>query len=474
LIGGTVASYTLIPSKGVSPFEEETFALGLGSTVLRHNALWFLSVRWIITGILTLTAAISALLPDVVSSMGMIAPRLWLWILVVCVALANIAFWLVARQLTSDTPRGILALNLWAQIAVDLAAVTVVVHFVGSTNTFIPFIYLFHVVCACIFFSPTRSFLVTLIAAILYGTCVALEYHGILEPRTIMQTPSVQAASYHWMPFVYASSAMMVWFVVWFLVKTLSRTVIDRDRLLEKANKRLQLADEEKNKIVLRTTHDLKAPFSGIESNIQIMKLQCADELPERAKEILSRIERRCQALSVRIRDILVLGGIRSDHKREAVQEVVDIPEVIEEIKSELEDKANGKSVTMELTLIPAEILGNARHYSILLSNLIANAINYSHEQGCVKVSMHNTDTQIIVTVKDDGIGIAEDALPHIFDEYYRTSDAVTHNSRSTGLGLAIVQEIARKEGVEIRVQSDKGHGTQFDVAIPGDYRSLS
>jgi signal transduction histidine kinase len=153
---------------------------------------------------------------------------------------------------------------------------------------------------------------------------------------------------------------------------------------------------------------------------------------------------------------------------------VVDIPEVIEEIKSELEDKANGKSVTMELTLIPAEILGNARHYSILLSNLIANAINYSHEQGNVKVSMHNTDTQIIVTVKDDGIGIAEDALPHIFDEYYRTSDAVTHNSRSTGLGLAIVQEIARKEGVEIRVQSDKGHGTQFDVAIPGDYRSLS
>ena len=446
--------------------------MGLGRAALLYNLRWFVTVRWVIASILGVWAAIDTCLPDVLTSLGFAGPNTWLWALVVSVSLSNIVFWLLARRLSDESPRRMVARNLWAQIVVDLIAVTLLVHFVGSTETYIPSIYLLHVVCSCIFFSPKRSFLVTLIAAALYVTCISLEYHGVLQKRSILLPPS-DHLSYSWMPLLFAASAVAVWFAVWYLAKSLSRAVIERDRKLEEANKRLLMADEEKNKIVLRTTHDLKAPFSGIESNIQILKLQCGDELSERANEIIDKIEQRSRSLAVRIRDILLLGGIRSENAPAADMETLDVSQVISEVKAELEDKAKARDIQINMKLSSLETLGHPRHYSILFANLIANAITYSRKGGTVTVEMSNTDTQCHVIIKDKGIGIAEDALPHIFDEYYRTSDAATHNARSTGLGLAIVQEIALKESLEIRVTSEKGRGTQFDVVIPRDYSSV-
>jgi len=71
------------------------------------------------------------------------------------------------------------------------------------------------------------------------------------------------------------------------------------------------------------------------------------------------------------------------------------------------------------------------------------------------------------VSVSDTGIGIRPDALEHIFDDYYRTKEAAAHNRMSTGLGLAIVKEIASRFALKIRVSSENGVGTTFEVVFP-------
>jgi signal transduction histidine kinase len=71
------------------------------------------------------------------------------------------------------------------------------------------------------------------------------------------------------------------------------------------------------------------------------------------------------------------------------------------------------------------------------------------------------------VEVEDDGIGIAEQKLPHVFEEYYRTDEAVRHYKESTGLGLAIVRQVAERHGVRLRVASTPGQGTRFTVWFP-------
>ncbi len=452
---------------------EVSDTLGFATEALIMNVRWFIKIRWIIVCLLSAFAAVSALMPGWMRDIGISPPHIWPWVLAVGLMLANSVFWLLSLRLgEASRPRRV-EQNMWLQIIVDLSVLTALVHFVGSTETFAAFLYLLHIVCACIFFPPKRSFLVASLSAALYAVCVSLEHYGLWERTSILTSERSAPGSYEWIPPVFAASAIVIWFAVWYLVQTIARAVVRRDIQLHRANQQLLLADEEKNKLVLRTTHDLKAPFSGIESNIQILRLKCGDELSETAREILGRIERRSHSLATRIRDILLLGQIRSENAPDQEPEHFNISDIIRSVVSDIEDRARERSVDIELDLIPLEVKGNASRYSILFLNLISNAVTYAHEAGEARISMKRTDSGYEISVADDGIGIAEDCLPHIFDEYYRTSDAAAYNPRSTGLGLSIVSEIVQKESLKISVNSLQGIGTTFTVSIPTHYCSL-
>jgi len=113
-------------------------------------------------------------------------------------------------------------------------------------------------------------------------------------------------------------------------------------------------------------------------------------------------------------------------------------------------------------------VYSSPEHLKTLLGNLVANAIFYSHDNGTVDITISvNDDRAVTASIADHGIGIREDALPNIFDEYYRTREAAQHNDMSTGLGLAIVKRIADNLDIVIRVHSEIDKGTTFDVVIP-------
>jgi two-component system phosphate regulon sensor histidine kinase PhoR len=113
-------------------------------------------------------------------------------------------------------------------------------------------------------------------------------------------------------------------------------------------------------------------------------------------------------------------------------------------------------------------VVGDREQLAILLANLVSNAIAYSEEGSQIEVGCGCDEQAMRLSVRDHGIGIREDALPHIFEEYYRTNEASRFNRLSTGLGLAIVREIADRFGFTIRVTSEIGKGTEFQVSIPG------
>ena len=437
----------------------------LGSAILVHYVRWFISVRWAVVAVFIAAGSISHFAPALVMQLGLAPPHLWTWLLAGVLAAANALFWLSSRPLTEASRARLITGNIWLQIVVDLVVLTFLVHFVGSTSTFIAFAYLFHIVLACIFFAPAQSLLVTLMATGLYLLCVRLEslnlwYTPGMIPLDVRQVLNADLCM------LFAFSAVFVWLVVWYLVSSLSTLVRERDRQLEAANQRLLVADEEKNRLMLRTTHDLKAPFSGIESNIQRLKMQYWDQLPAPVQEIVDRIEARGLTLSNRIRDILLLGDLRTGDPLPA-PERVEIDRVLRDVSEELDGQAQERKVRLQITSAPLATQGCARHYFVLLSNVIANAISYSKEGGLVTVSLRRNDKEISLIVQDAGIGITAEALPRIFDEYYRTKEAAQHNPNSTGLGLAIVKEIAQKEGLTITVTSEVGQGTTFSMAIP-------
>ncbi len=132
----------------------------------------------------------------------------------------------------------------------------------------------------------------------------------------------------------------------------------------------------------------------------------------------------------------------------------------------DLNEKAKDRKITLKVNIPSVLVQGNIEPLGILFSNLVANAIFYSHEGGTVNVSARQTGNRVFVSVADQGIGIREDAIPHIFDEYYRTKEASKFNKMSTGLGLSMVKEIARNLGLGVRVSSEQGRGTTFDVTM--------
>ena len=462
-----MGTFELIASREGLGVREPSERKGLGSAVLLHNARWFTQVRWIVVSVFVVTGLAGNLVPGTIRSLGLIPPTRWPWILAGAIALANIFFRVLVRRLKEDSPRRAVEANIWLQIVVDMMLVTALVHIVGSTDTFVPFTYLFHIVLACIFFPPRYSLMVTLLAAGLYFLCVVLELSGIWPTAGILADPSRAHLQDNALSVAFAGSAVLVWLGVWYLVSTLSEAVRKRDQQLDAANQQLIKADQETNQQVLRTTHDLKAPFSGIESNIQVLRFQYWDEIPESVRKIIDRIQMRAKTLSERIKDILILGDLRSQTAPEDGSGSVDLRSVLNAVIEELDEKAKDRRVSLDVEVPSTIVVGSMKQLTILFSNLVANAVFYSHEGERVEVSAKEDADEVHISVSDYGIGIKDEALPHIFDEYFRTKEAVRFNKLSTGLGLAIVKEIARNLGLRMRVTSEQGAGTTFEVTIP-------
>jgi signal transduction histidine kinase len=216
---------------------------------------------------------------------------------------------------------------------------------------------------------------------------------------------------------------------------------------------------------MLRTTHELKAPFAAIHANAQLMLEGYCGELPGEAVKVARRISARCHRLAGEIQEMLQLANLDSAGQHAPHSTVVDLPEAIRWCLGQLQARALERNVTIETDILPARIFAVEDHVKMLLGNVISNAMSYSHPGGRVRVGCApQPDRDILVTVSDEGIGIAPEKLPKIFDEYYRTGEALRHNSESSGLGLAIVRRVAQANGIAVRVQSQLDTGTTFEL----------
>ena len=441
---------------------------GLETLDLLRNARWFTRIRWGVILALALACLLDQLCPACFEAIGVCLPVYALTILAIALTVSNLVYILMLRRYGPTTRRRKLFRNLWIQILCDLAALTVLVHLAGSITTFISLAYLFHIVLACIFFAPPYSLLVTLLGGLLFLSVVVLELTGVLEPQHMLinaiAPPGNVVAS-----LLHAFSAIVFWVAVWYLMAFIAQALRKRDRQLAEVNDRLIQAEEENNRQVLRTTHDLKAPFSGIESNTLLLRTLHWDQLSEPVREIIARIEIRSAALRERIKDIMILGAIKSqDQTHITTVERVEIPVLLANTIKELADKANHRQIVITTSGDTGEAYTSPQRLKTLLANLLANAIFYSHDGGTVTVTVsEGNDRAVTVSIADEGIGIRDDALPHIFDEYYRTREATQHNKMSTGLGLAIVKRIAQNLDLTLRVHSEVDRGTTFEIVIP-------
>jgi len=191
-------------------------------------------------------------------------------------------------------------------------------------------------------------------------------------------------------------------------------------------------------------------------------------ELPEKAGAVISRIGHRCDQISSRITDIIHLSNLRTLVVTEMNLVPVDLITVLSEEAREgalIGEARKIKIINLARNHPPIFIMGSYDHLKTLFSNLIQNAINYSHENtGRVVISIETSPGKAEVSVQDNGIGIPKDALEKIFNDHFRSKNAVAYHNGGTGLGLSIVKEIVVLHGASIQVESIVGRGSSFTV----------
>jgi two-component system, OmpR family, phosphate regulon sensor histidine kinase PhoR len=449
----------------------------LPEPMLLENVRWFCRLRWMVVAMLGIFG-ILGLVPGALPSVGLHPSADWPLAAAAVLAAGNAGFWLLARAQCESTSLHC-RINLWGQIIFDLLVLTAVIHFVGSRETFIPFAFLFHIVLACIFLTRRESLLVTLLACALYVLCVAAEAGGVLRasPLYLPEGATGLAGLAPWAPLWNLLLAMGIWLTVWYLACHLSAMVRERDRQLAETNRRLEAALAERSQHMLRTTHELKAPFAAIHAMAQVLLDRQCYPLPEEARAFVQRISDRCRRLADEIQQMVQLSNLRSESQGPLPMATLDVSETLNWCVAQVLPLAEERQVHLETDIRPAWTRGVDDHLKMLFSNLLGNAVIYSRPGGRVGVKCGPAEAGgATVTIEDQGIGIPADKLPRIFDEYYRTGEAVRHNKQSSGLGLAIVRHVAQTHGIGIRVESGPDVGTTFKVhlgradrsAIPG------
>lgn len=436
----------------------------LFNDLLVEHIYWYCRFRWIVIAVLLIFGMLS-FVDNLFNFLDLRSGIYWPFGIAGTAIVLNLLFMAHANKPSRHMAGRKLLINMWTQILLDLIILTMVVHYVGSIDTAISFAFLFHIVLSCIFFTRLQSFMVTLFSAMLFLICLALDFSGAIPPSSIYRidpaTPDLHIIIIH------ATMVLAIWFVVWYLVSYISNLVRERDYELCTTNQRLKEAQEEKTKHLLRLTHELKAPFAAIDANIQLIQKGHCGILPDKALELLERIAARSRKLGEVIQAMLQLENVQKMATETPNIESLDLAEIIRWCLAQVQPTAEKQGVKLETDLQAVRVNANEDCMKMLFSNIISNAILYSHSNSQVKVECRAGNPHPTVQVEDSGIGISADKIDKIFDEYYRTDEAVTHNKNSNGLGLAIVKHVAQIHRLSIRVASEPNVGTKFEIMFP-------
>lgn len=442
----------------------------LDDEILITNIRWFIIFRWGVIGALIAFEILATLSSETLIKFGIIDLKDWPVAIILALSVANFAYAYALKhgQLSLyNNP----TINLWVQIVVDLLCLSVVVHYVGSTATPAPFFYVLHIVLACIFFSTRESLLVTFLVCVMY-TFVLL-----FENPIFIQLPQSGVIDAHSSIESRQSNRVLLWmfvlntlfFIIWYVVSRLSMVVREHEMRLLDAYRQINQTQVEKDQYAVLMTHQLKSPLDAIRSKINLIKAGYCGESSQETREVLMKIDKRAKNMAGLILDLLRLERLKQtciDCADTATLKPVDIKNTLQKCIDKLTPVTNAKHIDIHVSIENFVYQGIPDQLEILLENIISNAITYSFDGGSVEISscVDQANYTASLTIADHGIGIESKDLPNIFNEYFYSPRAVTHNQASSGVGLSIVKKAAENNNLQIKVNSEPGQGTSFTV----------
>ena len=238
---------------------------------------------------------------------------------------------------------------------------------------------------------------------------------------------------------------------------------------LEEKNKHLENLLEEKNNLLGMAVHDLRNPIGVIQSFAKVMLSKSIGPLTDDQNEFLKRINSSSVFMMGLLEDVLDVSEIESGAMTLNVEDFsagVLLDDAL--AASKIHARSKDIELLVEDNGVLQEILhGDKNKLFQVMHNMVDNAIKYSEKNTIVKVNFNVKDNELEVSVVDQGVGIPEDDLDHLFEPFFKAKNKPTNGEKSTGLGLFIIKRIVEAHKGTLSVESKNGQGSKFSFTLP-------
>ena len=226
---------------------------------------------------------------------------------------------------------------------------------------------------------------------------------------------------------------------------------------------RIETLVNAQNRLLRDISHELRSPLARLSVALDLARKRAGLE----AEAHLARIEREAWRLNEMIGQLLTLSRVESDgaHVR---RETVNLTALVREVASDADFEAQTRSCAV--TFVEAEecvLTGTSAMLRSAVENVVRNALRYTSDATTVKISLRCNDDEALISVRDEGAGVPEEALADIFRPFYRVDDSRTRETGGAGLGLAITERAIRLHGGSIKAANISGGGFVVELHIP-------
>lgn len=428
------------------------------------KAFWLCQIRWY--------AAAGVILASVAASFIVemqVEPSVFI-MLAFLLLLSNVSYIIfLSRLKKKNDPNQLYRVrnHILLQFVSDLVFLTFLLHFSGGIENPLIFFYIFHIIISSILLGKRCTYTIASAGLLLFSSMVLLEYAEVIPHYSLIpelgviyqQNPNLLAASI----LIYVFTA----YLVVYITSTLSSRLRIAEQRLKNANRELLSKDQIQNEYVKRLTHDIKGHISAIQSNIEVVSKEFIAPLDPKNKNFIIKAHERTLRVSEFIKDLLLLTNMRLNNREEKIK--MDIRETVTAAIDANMAFAQSKNIAIHQDIHISQLFfwGFRSSLPEILGNLIQNAIKYTPEKGRVEIKIHSDANSFNIEVKDTGLGIPQQELEHIFDEFYRASNAKSTGIEGTGLGLSLVKAIVERHAGTISVESEANKGSKFSVLFP-------
>ncbi len=372
-------------------------------------------------------------------------------------------FFFIIRKRIGCVPGKFNALHFsLLQMILDLIALTLLVYFTGSIETPLYMLFIFHMIIGSLILPRHVILTISGIVIVVFSTIVMLEHWGIIYHFHISILYPFE--NVHNVKFIISSLSIFIFTILTTVAITsrIAQRLYKREQQLKETLEELNKAEEAKQNYIMAVVHEIKSPIVAAQSLIELVTNGYVGEISAKVKDKLSRTRVRTdEALNLinnilRISKLKLHGEINFDKT-----DLVDLINIVIEQKTEMLANKNIQIKINDLRETKNTIYSDPVMLELVFSNIIGNAVKYSNDNQLVEIDISEENNNIKIDISDMGIGIPENEIHKIFQQFYRATNIPNKNVEGSGLGLALVKEIVERLNGFIYIESPSKIGNK-------------